>query len=135
MTKVLSTGYYPMVVSEIDGPKASKSGMSINWFFTFRIISGAFEGKDLKCAFTDGSEAASILGTLIWMPTAMMLQLIAAILNCKVEEVPDTYDTDTMLNKPFDGKIEVNTGDTGLFNTISTFIPTGKGAAATAIPF
>jgi len=142
--KTLEAGYYPMSIIEIDGPKASSSGKSINFFFRFRITSGKYEGKELRVAFTNGTDKSSVLGDLIWMPTSMMTTLYAAItgksIDAVLEQINQTggrlsLDTDEWVNKPFDGRVDLQTGDTGLFNTISAFIPSGKGAAAGSIPF
>lgn len=132
---VVEASYQPTRVVKIDGPKASKSGQSINWFIDFEITSGKYEGKGTTIAFTSGSEQPSILGSMMWMPTAWLRQLYAAVKDMAVANVPDSYDTDELLNQVVDAKWEVNTGDAGLFNTISTFLPHGKSATANKPPF
>lgn len=122
----VEASYQKMVVSEIDGPKASNSGKGINWFFKFRVNEGKYLGKEIKQAFTSASESPSLLGTLMWMPTAHMRQLYAAIKKMKADDVPDSFDTDELLNGPFDGKVELLTVEGQFVNTVSQFLPEGS---------
>ena len=134
LATVLEAGYQTFRIANIDGPKASKSGQSVNFFVDFEVSAGKYTGKTITVAFTSGSDSASILGSMAWMPTAYLRSVYAAVKGINVNDVPDQYDTDELTNQTLDGKVEVNTNEAGMFNTISQFVPAGKGLAAKA-PF
>jgi hypothetical protein len=130
-TTTVDAGIYPMEISEIDGPKASKSGNSVNFFVTMRIADGKYAGKEFTICFCSGVSQASVLGGMQFVPQSTFLQIEAAIQNRKVEPVarPD-FDTDSLLHQPFDGQIAVSTEDGKLINTITGYLPAGSGKSA-----
>ncbi len=127
----LEAGYQTVTIEEIDGPKGSKSGQSINWFTRFIVSGGKYAGKELTVCFNSGMSSASVLGDLQFMPQHMMLAVKAAIDKVPLKDVKETFDTDELLHKPLDIKVDVHTADSGgLINIVTLFLPEGTGAAA-----
>ena len=131
---VIPTEWYHLEVTEIDGPKESTSKKSFNFFFKVQVSDGPYAGKELSICFNTGTKSPSVLGTQQFFPTAWMLQLAAAIQNKKLDEVSLEMDTEELIRKPFDGKIEKGIHEGVPMNTLLTFLPAGTGKDATA-PF
>jgi hypothetical protein len=133
--KVLEKGVYPMIISEIEGPKASKSGKSVNFFVTFRITNGPTMGKELQVLFGTEVNNNSVMGNMQMVPHVEFRKIQAAITGLPLDTIGNDIDTDALINKPFDGSVDVVTSEGNLVNTIIGYFPSGKGAAATALPF
>jgi hypothetical protein len=124
-TTVVEAGVYPSEISKIEGPKASSSGKSTNYFVDVRITEGRYKGKEATIAFSSGSNGASLLGTMQWFPTSGLLLVDAAINNKKVEPVDYNLDTDVLLSKPLETQWTVQTVEGILVNAVVAFFPTG----------
>jgi hypothetical protein len=133
-TIVVESGWYTGQLESIDGPKKSGSGKSFNFFNDIKIIEGPFKEKTIPFNMTSGSDKSSVLGTMQWNPHTKFMEIAAAVLNCTLDEVPLNLDTDTPLHRPFDFKVEKGIYEGVVMNTISGFLPAGKGAGA-ALPF
>lgn len=128
-TTVVPPEWYPAVIKKIDGPTESASKKSINFFMDIAVNGHAkYSGKEVRVAFSSGSNAPSVLGNIMWYPTAWLRPLIAAVLGIPLEEVPKSSDLDQILNRPFDIKFDIATSaDGGTMNVISAWLPEGKG--------
>ena len=131
--KTMEKGGYPLIISEIEGPKASASQKSVSYFVTFRVAAGKFMGKELKTAFNSETRDRSVLGTMQWFPTRDFMLIAAAQQGKTLDEVDMELDTDALLNKPFDSIVDVATADGNLINVILSFLPAGKGTGS--VPF
>lgn len=133
--KTLEKGVYVAEITEIDGPKASQSQKSINFFVKFRITKGPVTNKELMVAFGSGISNGSVLGGLQFLPHRDLLKVKAAIDDVKFDDINTNLDTDELLHKPLDIAVGIETSDGNLVNTITAFLPAGKGEAATSAPF
>jgi hypothetical protein len=126
-TAMVDAGIYPMQITEIDGPKTSKSEKSINFFTTFRIVDGSFAGKEFTICFNSAVNQASVLGTMQFVPLSTFLQIEAAVKKQKIQVAarPD-FDTDALLNQTIDVQVAVDTVDGKLVNTLVGFLPAGS---------
>ena len=131
-TVVVEVGVYPSQIVKIEGPKASSSGKSVNYFVDVAITDGKYKGKERTIVFNSESNNASLLGEMQFYPQAYFLQVDAAINNKKVEAKDYPLDTDTLVNAPFEAKWGVATVDGRLINTIDAFYPVGYSASAPA---
>ena len=132
--KVISEkGNYPVQITEIDGPTASKSGKSVSFFVTIAVTAGKYMNKELRIALNTESTNSSILGSMQWFPHNTFLKIAAAIKKIKFDDVLLDLDTDELLNKPFEVTIDVMpNAETGeLMNVITAFLPAGAGAEKT----
>lgn len=128
---ILPTEYYTAEITEIDGPKKSSSEKSFSFYTTFLIIEGPYAGKELKVAFNTGNKSSSMLNGMQYTPTSHMLGLIAAIENVGLDAVKlEGNDTDALLRRPLDIKVEKGIYDGTPGNMILAFLPKGAGAAA-----
>jgi len=127
-SKVMPAGYFSAEVVVIGEPKKSGSGKSMNMISKFRIIEDeSFEGKELEVAFNTNMKNPSVMGSLYLMPHTYLLHVAAATADCAVEEVPDDLDTDSLKGLKLDIKVEKVISDGIVMNTISGFLPYGKG--------
>jgi hypothetical protein len=99
----------------------------MNFFLDIEITgSSKFKGKTKTIALTDGSDSASLLGTMDWMPQSAMLDIKQAITGRdKMELVNEPFDTDSLLREPFVSKWVVATVEGKLVNSIVGFFPVG----------
>lgn len=124
---VADAKWYRTSIVKIDGPTASSSGKSINFFFDFRIDGDEkYNGKECRVAFSSGSNAPSLLGNLMWFPTAHIRSVIAAVKRIPALQVPKAgNELDDLLNQPLDCKWDVVLVDGAPTNVISAFLPEG----------
>ncbi len=127
---IVPDGFYKTIIISIKA-EPSKSGKSLNFWTELQIVEGKLTGKEKKILFNSETGNASILGDLQVLPHNKFLEVSAAILGVKLDEVPLQVDTDQLTNKPFDAKWSKNVSPAGgIMNTIDAFLPTGKGATA-----
>lgn len=135
---LVPTGWYTATITEIDGPKASKSEKSVNFFTKFQLTangsSKSYAGKELQIVFNTKSSAPSLLGTQQYMPHSHYFAVASAIFNKSREELPLDLDTDTLVGKPLDIKIEKGIHEGVPMNWILAFVPAGTGKDA-SVPF
>lgn len=134
--KLLDKGNYPVQITEIDGPTASKSGKSVSFFVTIAVTAGKFMNKELRIALNTETENSSILGSMQWYPHNIFLKITAAIKKISLDELQKQgkdLDTDGLLNQPFEISADcVPNAETGeLMNVITAFLPAGAGAEKT----
>lgn len=132
-SKILEGGWYTAQLESIE-QKKSGSGKSVNFFNDIKIVEGPFTEKIIPYNMSTGSNASSVLGTMQWNPHSRYNDIAAAISNCSIDDVPLQLNTDTLLHKPFDIKVEKGIYEGVVMNTISGFLPAGKGAKQEA-PF
>jgi hypothetical protein len=130
---LLPTEWYHGEITEIDGPKESSSKKSVSFYTKIVITDGPYQGKELTVAFNTGTKNVSLLNGMQYMPYSHLIPVAAAVLNCTREEVGE-LDTDTLLHKPFDLKVEKVIAEGVPLNQIITFLPQGMGGEA-AVPF
>jgi len=131
---VIPTAWYKAEIVEIDGPKVSSSEKSFNFFIKIQITDGEFTSKELSIVFNTKTKSPSVLGTQQFFPTAWFFPLAAAIQNIPTDQVNNNLDTDTLIRKPFDIKVEKGIHEGIPMNTILTFLPAGQGKDQT-VPF
>jgi hypothetical protein len=129
-TTTVQPGIYPTEVSQLVGPKASKSGKSNSYFVDIRIVGGQYKGKEKTIVFNTETNSPSLLGDMKYFPIAYLLQLDAAINGHKAEAVDYQMDTDNLLLKPFDSQWIVATVEGNLVNDVVAFHPAGYGTSA-----
>lgn len=131
--KLVDKGGYTMMMTECEA-KPSKKGTSINYWATFKITKGDSLNKELKITFNSATESTSLLGAMNLMPSRELLKLSAAVNNVPFKDVDLNLDTDSLLNRNFDGIIGVvpNVESGELMNVISAFFPEGKATGAPA---
>lgn len=129
---LVPTDYYQLVPVKFNELQKSKSGKSLSMFVDFQISDGPYKGKDFTVAFNTETNSPSILGSMVFMPMGFLFNLAAAILNLPVKDVPQDIDTDTLVSKVFDGKIEKTISDGVPINALLAFLPVGQGATAAA---
>lgn len=122
-SKTAEAAWYKLRITECKG-QASKSGKGINFWTTFTIADAPYEGKEVAICFGTAVTSGSVLGSMQFKPYSEMIKLIEAV---EGKEVDDTYDTDNLLDKVVDGKLDVFIADGTPINVISTFLPEGKG--------
>ncbi len=128
---VMPAGWQSFEVIEIGEPKKSSTGKSFNLFSDFRVIDDEkFAGKELSIAFNTNMDNAGTMGTMYLMPHFMLMHLAAATADIELEEVPEELDTASLKGLKFDGKVEKIIADGVVMNTISQFLPYGKGKAS-----
>lgn len=130
-TTVVEPQWYPAIIKKIDGPSQSNSGKSINFFMDLAVNGHpTASGKEIRIAFSSGSNVPSILGNMTWFPVAYLRPVIAAVEGILLAEVPrQGYELDNLLRRPLDIKLDIATGqDGGTMNVISAFLPAGQGA-------
>ena len=134
---LVETNYYPMVVTKFNDPKPSKSGKSLTTFVDLQIADGKFKGKELTVAFNTETTSPSVLGSMHWMPIGFLYNLAAAVLNIPIGQVPTDIDTDLLVAKVFDGRIEKTISDGTPINVVTAFLPAGMGITLSnaAVPF
>lgn len=133
-TIVVPTDWYKVEVTEIDGPKKSGSDKSYHFWTTFQVIEGPFTGKEFRISFNTGTKNASVLGSAQFFPHAAMMSLYAAVHKTTLDEVPAEVDTDKILRKPLDLKVEKGIHDGIPMNTVGLWLPEGTGKNPT-VPF
>ena len=131
-TTLVEAGVYPSKISKIEGPKASSSGKSNNYFVNIQITDGKYKGKERTIVMNSETNSPSLLGEMQFYPDSFFLTLEAAIKNKKVEAIAQALDTDTLIDQPFDAQWAVATVEGRLINTIVAFYPAGYAAKAPA---
>ena len=127
---VVPTEWYKLEVTEIEGPKQSSSQKSFNFFVKIQITTGPYNGKEFTIVFNTATKSESVLGTQQFFPTAAFLKLAAAINNVSLDQITLDLDTDSLLRKPFYGKVEKGIHEGVPMNTIIQFLPAGTGVDA-----
>lgn len=126
--KTLEAGVYPMEIAAISDPQASKSQKSVSYFVTFRVISGPYMNKELEIAFNTETNAASMLGTLQFVPHNWFMKLAAAIKNVPYDSLDLALDTDELKGKPFDALVTAEEFQGNAVNMIVSIFPAGTGS-------
>ena len=127
---LVESNWYPMVVKKFNDLQKSKSGKSMSMFVDFEICDGKFRGKEFTVAFNTETNSPSILGSMVFMPMGFVFNLAAAILNIPISAVPLDVDTETLIAKAFDGKVEKTISDGVPVNALLAFLPAGAGTAS-----
>lgn len=122
-SKTADAAWYPLRITECK-MQGSKSGKSLNFWTTFTIASGPYSGKEIALSFNNQMEQGSVLGSMQFKPYSELIKLIEA---AEGKDAPDDYDTDDLVDKLVDGKVDVYIADGTPINIISTFLPEGKG--------
>jgi hypothetical protein len=132
--KTLDKGIYRAEVTEFDGPKASSSQKSLSTWTKFTITEGPYAGKVLQAVFNTETENPSLLGALKFLPQTYLFRLAAAIQGIKYDDLQPNMelDTETLLHKPFDLVVNVQTVNGDLINEVVSFLPVGS---AQVVPF
>lgn len=112
--------------------RASTSGKGINTFVDFTLSDGKLKGKIVSIALSSANRAgsASNLGGTMWYSKDIFIQIAAAIMKIKPQDVSKTLDTDTLLNQPLDIKLGIDVSEGTPKNTVIGFAPLGAGTAA-----
>jgi len=131
-TTVVENGVYPSIVSKIEGPKASTSGKSNNYWLDIQITDGKYKGKEKTVCFNTEMRSASLMGDMPIFPDSQFLVLDSAISGRVIEAVDYQIDTDTLVNKPFDCQWTVETVEGRLVNNIVNFFKAGYGSTVPA---
>lgn len=129
-TTVVKPGIYPSIVTQVEGPKASKSGKSNHYFVDIRITEGAYKGKEITIVFNTETNSPSLLGEMKFFPISTLLQLDSAISGREVKAESYQLDTDNLMDKPFDSQWTVQTVEGRLVNDVVAFFAEGYGASA-----
>lgn len=134
--KLMEKGGQTVQITEIQGPTASKSQKSVNFFTTLKVVKGPFMNKEIQVCFNTETKNVSLLGSMQFFPHRDLLKIKAAIEGVKFDEVGLNLDTDALLNKPFDVifGVEPNADGGELVNTVTGFFPEGK-ASGSSTPF
>src|SRR5579872_7285132 len=130
---LMDKGPATVQVTEIDGPRASQSQKSVNFFVTLQVTSGKWMNKELSICVNSETKDPSLLGTMLFVPQLTFGKILAAVRKVKFEDMPEgPLDTDEILNKPFDVIIGQEIVSGNLINVVgNSFYPAGT-AAATA---
>jgi hypothetical protein len=124
-TQIVEAGIYPSMMIKCEGPKASSSGKSNNYYAEIQIVDGKYKGKVKKITFNTGVDDMFAPGSMQMEPFAKLLVMNAAIKNAKVEVADVSLDTDDLLNKPFESQWVVSTVEGQLHNNVTNFFPLG----------
>lgn len=125
---IVPTAWYTLELTEIDGPKAAKSQNSMNIFLKAQVVKGQYQGKVFDILVNNAFKNMTILGSQQFFPFAWLnFDLAAAINKIAKDAVPLRLDTDTLLRKPFDAKIEKAIYEGVPTNTFLMVLPEGKG--------
>lgn len=129
--RLMDKGPATVQITEIDGPRASQSQKSVNFFVTLQVTSGKFQSKEFSICINSETKEPSLLGTMQFYPQVTFAKISAAIQNVKFDDLPiGSIDTDALLNKPFDVIIGQETVTGNIINTVgSSFYPAGTAAA------
>jgi hypothetical protein len=129
--RLMDKGPATVQISEIDGPKASQSAKSINFFLTLQVTKGPFLNKELSMCINSETKDPSLLGTMQFFPQLTFGKIVAAIRGIKFEDLPvGNIDTDEVLMKPFDVIIGQEVVGGNIINTVGfSFYPAGSAAA------
>jgi hypothetical protein len=129
--RLMDKGPATVQISEIDGPKASQSQKSVNYFLTIQVTKGPFMNKEFSICVNSETKEPSLLGTMQFFPQVTFGKIIAAIRNIKFEDLPvGNLDTDECLLKPFDVIVSQEIVAGNIINTIGgSFYPAGTAAA------
>ena len=129
---VADEGFYPAVLKTCD-MKASGSGKSVNFWCEFELAGDSkFKSKEIKVCFNTEVNSSSMLNGTQFRPYSDLLLLKAAIDNIPLEQVPLNFNTDDLLVKTFDLKVEIDTTDGVMNNRTGIFLPAGKATSASA---
>lgn len=132
---VVPTAWYTLEITEIDGPKASKTEKSFSYYVKMQVVKGDYEGKEFSVAFNTKTNSVSLLGTMQYFPLSwLQFQVNAAIQKVSMADISLKLDTDELLRKPFDCKIEKTISEGVPVNALLQFLPEGTGKDAT-VPF
>jgi hypothetical protein len=131
---VIESNWYTAEITNIDGPKPSTSGKSVHFYTDFTLVDGPFATKKLLIVFNTETSSPSVLGSRQYWPHKGMIDAYAAAYAIPVAQVPDALDTDQLLHKPLDIRVDKTIVDGIPMNIIVGFLPAGKGQAQKA-PF
>jgi hypothetical protein len=133
--KTAEKGIYPVLISNIDGPKASASKKSVSYFVTYTVTAGPLMNKEFTPAYNTETNNMSVLGSMQFIPSRDLMKVQAAILGIPFDQVALNLDTDTLLNKSLDISVDVVSSEGNLVNTVMAYFPSGTGVKATQTPF
>lgn len=129
-SKVLDKGGYTVQLTACD-QKASASQKSINFFTTLTLVKGPAAGKELNPIFNTETKSVSLLQNAQFFPARDLAKIAAAVQGIPFEQFPiGDIDTDTMMNKDFDIRVDIDTTSGDMINIITGFYPAGKATAA-----
>lgn len=129
-SQVAEAKWYPGIIKKVD-MKQSKSQKSVNFWTEIQIDGGPLSGKSFEITYNTEVNNASILGTLQMKPYSDLITLIAAANGIKAPEVPDSYDTDDLIDKPIDFKVMIHLADGTPINIVERIVPRGQGSDKT----
>jgi hypothetical protein len=127
-TVVVNTGIYPAQAVKYEGPKASQSGKSNNYFMNFQITDGKYKNKEFTICFNTGINDLMPESNLY--PHVYLLNLQSAIE--KQAKHAGDLDLDQLLHKPFDISVVATIIEGVPKNMINGFHPAGYGAQGPA---
>lgn len=130
--KTIEAGIYTCELTKIEGPKASGSGKSNNYFVTIGITDGKWKGKEITMIFNSESKTVQMWGEAMSYPQIYFVMIHDAIKSTSTEMSKFVLDTDELLHKPFDAQWVVSTVEGRLVNTVSNFFPKGYAKSAPA---
>ena len=128
-SQIADIGWYSARITEME-IKASKQQTSINYWTTFTIDGPKFRGKEIKICYNSASNGSSILGSMHMVPHSDILKVFAAVQNVPLKDVNLQVDTDTLMDKPIDIKLDTAMGDGRPMNILVDYLPAGKGTGA-----
>lgn len=131
-TTIVENGVYPTEISNIEGPKGSKSGKSVNYYVEFTIKDGKYKGKTHTIVFNSEVNGISLLGEQQFYPVSYFLVLFKVTGLDDGKPKQTALDTDDLLHTEMDTTWAVQTVDGHLINVINEFHPMGYGAQAPA---
>ena|SRR5438552_1782613 len=131
-TTVVQPGIYPCEISEMEGPKASKSGGSNHYWTTFRVTDGKYKSKEITVSFNTETRSPSLLGDMKFFPISSLLEVDSAISGRVITPEDYQLDTDNLKGQALDVQWAVQTVEGRLVNDIVAFYHKGYAAAAPA---
>src|ERR1700733_12008437 len=107
----MEKGGYTFQITEIDGPRASQSQRSINYFVTIRCTEGKYINKELTLLFNTEMRERSLMGTQQFFPTRDFMLISAAQQSKKLDEISLDIDPEDLKNVSFDAMVDAVTAD------------------------
>lgn len=124
-TKVVEANLYPSEITKIEGPTASSSGKSVNFIVDIMITEGKYKGKTRTVMFSSGVSNPTVLGAMQFFPQQTFIEIDSAITGKEHEPGEFSFDTESLVHKPFEASWGIATVDGHLTNTINGFHPKG----------
>lgn len=126
--KVIDSGWYKarLIIMNV---KKAKESESINYWSTYRIEDGDFNGKEIEVCYNTATKGRSILGSAQFSSTSDILEIDCAINDIPIPAAGKQTDTDDLIGKQLDIMVTKESGDGAIFNGISAYMPYGRSAA------